>query len=44
MVDFAGSLKDLGAICFELEITMDPVLEKEVNKILLSERDSGFAD
>ena len=44
MVDFAGPLKDFGSICFELEITMDPVLEREVNKILLSERDSGFAD
>ena len=43
-VNFARSLKDFGAICFELEITMDPVLEKEENKILLSERDSGFSD
>ena len=44
LVDFAESLMDFGGICFELETTMDPVLEEEVNKILLSERDSGFAD
>ena len=43
-VNFAGSLKDFGTIWYELEISMDPMLEKEVNKILLSDRDSGFAD
>ena len=44
LVDFAGSLKDFGAIWFELEMPMDPILEMEVNRILLSERDSEFAD
>ena len=43
-VNFAGSLKDFGKIWYELEISMDPMLEKEVNKILVSDRDSGFAD
>ena len=43
-VNFAGSLKDFGTIWYELEISMDPMLEKEVNKILVSEWDSGFAD
>ena len=43
-VNFAGSLKDFGTIWYELEISMDPMLEKEVNKILVSDRDSGFAD
>ena len=43
-VNFAGSLKDFGMIWYELEISMDPMLEKEVNKILVSHRDSGFAD
>ncbi len=43
-VNFAGSLKDFGAIWYELGISMDPMLEKEVNKILVNERDSGFAD
>ena len=43
-VNFAGSLKDFGTIWYELEISMDPMLEKEVNKILVSHRDSGFAD
>ena len=43
-VNFAGSLKDFGTIWYELEISMDPMLEKEVNKILASDRDSGFAD
>ena len=43
-VNFARSLKDFGAIWYELEILMDPVLEKEVNRILVSDRDSGFAD
>ena len=43
-VDFAGSLKDFGTIWYELEISMDPMLEKEVNKILVSDRGSGFAD
>ena len=42
-VNFAGSLKDFGTIWYELEM-MDPMLEKEVNKILVSDRDSGFAD
>ena len=41
---FAGSLKDFGTIRYELEISMDPVLKKEVNKILVSEQDCGFAD
>ena len=35
-VNFAGSLKDFGTIWYELEISMDPMLEKEVNKILVS--------
>ncbi len=43
-VNFAGSLKDFGTIWYELEISMDPMLEKEVNKILVSDRGSGFAD
>ena len=43
-VNFAGSLKDFGTIWYELEISMDPMLEKEVNKILVGDRDSGFAD
>ena len=43
-VNFAGSLKDLGTIWYELEVSMDPMLEKEVNKILVGDRDSGFAD
>lgn len=43
-VNFAGSLKDFGMIWYELEISMDPMLEKEVNKILVSDRGSGFAD
>ena len=43
-VNFAGSLKDFGTIWYELEISMDPMLETEVNKILVSDRDSGFAD
>ena len=43
-VNFAGSLKDFGTIWYELEISMDPMLEKEVNKILVSEWNSGFAD
>ena len=43
-VNFARSLKDFGAIWYELEISMDPMLEKEVNKILVSDRGSGFAD
>ena len=43
-VNVAGSLKDFGTIWYELEISMDPMLEKEVNKILASDRDSGFAD
>ena len=43
-VNFAGSLKDFGTIWYELEISMDPKLEKEVNKILVSDRGSGFAD
>ena len=43
-VNFAESLKDFGTIWYELEISMDPMLEKEVNKILVSDRDSGFAD
>ena len=43
-VNFAGSLKDFGTIWYELEISMDPMLEKEVNKILVIDRDSGFAD
>ena len=43
-VNFAGSLKDFGTIWYELEISMDPMLEKEVNKILVSDQDSGFAD
>ena len=43
-VNFAGSLKDFGMIWYELEISMDPMLEKEVNKILASDRGSGFAD
>ena len=43
-VNFAGSLKDFGTIWYELEISMDPILEKEVNKILVGDRDSGFAD
>ena len=43
-VNFAGSLKDFGTIWYELEISMDPMLEKEVNKILVSDRDSRFAD
>ena len=43
-VNFSGSLKDFGTIWYELEISMDPMLEKEVNKILVSDRDSGFAD
>ena len=43
-VNFAGSLKDFGTIWYELEISMDPMLEKEVNKILVSDRCSGFAD
>ena len=43
-MNFAGSSKDFGEIWHELEISMDPMLEKEVNKILVSERDSGFAD
>ena len=43
-VNFSGSLKDFGMIWYELEISMDPMLEKEVNKILASDRDSGFAD
>ena len=43
-VNFAGSLKDFGMIWYELEISMDPMFEKEVNKILLGDRDSGFAD
>ena len=41
---FAGSLKDFGTIWYELEISMDPMLEKEVNKILVSEWNRGFAD
>ena len=44
MVYFAGSLKDFGTIWYELEISMDPILEKEVNKILVSDRGSGFVD
>ena len=43
-MNFAGSLKDFGTIWHEFEIAMDPMLEKEVNKILVSEGDSGFAD
>ena len=43
-VNFAGSLKDFGMIWYELEISMDPMLENEVNKILVSDRGSGFAD
>ena len=43
-VKFAGSLKDFGTIWYELEISMDPMLEKEVNKILVSDRDSGLTD
>lgn len=43
-VNFAGSLKDFGTIWYELEISMDPMLEQAVNKILVSDRDSGFAD
>ena len=43
-VNFAGSLKDFGMIWYELEISMDPMLEKEVNKILVSDRGSGLAD
>ena len=43
-VNFAGSLKDFGTIWYELEISMDPILEKEVNKILVSDRGSGFVD
>ena len=43
-VNFAGSLKDFGMIWYELEISMDPMLEKEVNKILVSDRGSGFVD
>ena len=43
-VNFARSLKDFGTIWYELEISMDPMLEKEVNKILVSDRDSEFAD
>ena len=43
-VNFAGSLKDFGTIWYELVISMDPMLGKEVNKILVSDRDSGFAD
>ena len=43
-VNFAGSLKDFGTIWYELEISMDPMLEKEVNKILVSDRGSGFVD
>ena len=43
-VNFAGSLKDFGTTWYELEISMDPMLEKEVNKILVSDRGSGFAD
>ena len=43
-VNFAGSLKDFGTIWYELEISMDPMFEKEVNKILVGDRDSGFAD
>ena len=43
-VNFAGSFKDFGTIWYELEISMDPMFEKEVNKILVSDRDSGFAD
>ena len=43
-VDFAGSLKDFGTIWYELEISMDPMLAREINKILVSDRDSGFAD
>ena len=43
-VHFAGSLRDFGTIWSELEISMDPMFEKEVNKILVSDRDSGFAD
>ena len=43
-VNFAGSLKDFGMIWYELEISMDPILEKEVNKILVSDRGGGFVD
>ena len=43
-VNFAGSLKDFGTIWYELEISTDPMLENEVNKILVSDRGSGFAD
>ena len=43
-VNFAGSFKDFGTICYELVISMDPMLGNEVNKILVSDRDSGFAD
>ena len=43
-MNFAGSSKDFGTIWHDLEISMDAMLEKEVNKILVSDKDNGFAD
>ena len=43
-MNFAGSLKDFGTIWYELDLSMDPISKKEVNKILVSEWNSGFAD
>ena len=42
--NFTGSMRVFGAIWIELRVPMDPMLEKEVNRILGSQQNSGFAD
>ena len=42
--NLAESLKAIGATWTELEIPLNPILEKVVNKVLVNERDSRFAD